>query len=226
MKRFSETMLLAGLFIIGSCCQLPIIARSPVPYIISYRLPNNASANNAVVPIYYKGFRVNPGIDNEGASVLPEPGVPLLFHVVFAKQVVPCESHNNVMCWECPDKKTCALYELKLSINRSDEGDIKDYHWDIKPFPQDKIPKRLPENALLVLFDPTFIDELSDDPTTHAPGSIMLPMINFRDNDKNRFEDAVVFAAMAALDIDHFNRREYTRKVNKNTMVIIPTEGY
>lgn len=222
MKRFLKNTLLFVVLNTLFCVYPTHTTRTSSPFIVSFQ-----NSKGAIIPIYYKGYRVNPG----PASVLPEDGLPFLFYVFISKEVTPCKLHeNDVVCLQCSQQDACALYELKLSIDRSDEGDIKEYKWQIKKLPQQKIPSRLPENALLILFDPAFIKELYDDETAHAPGSIMLPTIYFNRDNEAAFNKAVLAATMAALDIEPFNKREYSisspSSTLKNATVVVPTAGF
>lgn len=176
-------------------------------YVIS--LKNPLSNLSLGWRMYYQGTKIT---DKNGTFQFTGEKNPSEFHIVITHIKTP-ESHY-IETLEIPENVPYKYYYLE---KRNDLNNPENYKWLIREKSGDK-GFMLPENTLIIVMDPLYIDTIENTTWKKNDNLIMLPTILLKKD--IRLKTASIKSILTALDTDPFHRKtdEQLRK-EKNIKV-------
>ena len=186
-------------------------------YIIKVDTPSHITSA-AGLALYYKGYKVDL---NELWAILPEYESPLTFSLIITQEIPNCKSHGNtIRCLKLKDDQKFLWFNLTLSLCDTDKE--QKYSWTIEKKNQEEVPSRIPENGIVVLINPDYIDNLVSEPAITNTATIQLPAIKIKSTISNdELHESLIASMMAALDLDTIHTKDRpVYKIRKDNSVI------
>ena len=204
MKRIVQVVVLTIMSVSAQalCAQTKQEAFS---YILKVRLARNMKLNEPI-PGFYKGKPLELGTS---CAIIPESNKVSTFSVIITPEVTHEAEGNNIRYLRRKEAMPFAWYDLTLRIQPQEEDSEKVTIWDIKKLDPHEAPLQIPEHAIIIYYNPDFIEKLEDmtraetckEIDLHASRIIALPAIVIRpDIDEEELNHACVEALLASLE--------------------------
>ena len=173
-------------------------------YILKVRLARNMKLSEPI-PGFYKGKPLELGAD---CAIIPESNKVSTFSIIITPEVTHEAEGNNIRYLRRKEEMPFAWYDLTLRTQTQDEDTEKITIWDIKKLESDEAPVQIPEHAIVIYYNPDFIEKLEDMNRTEtcktidlASRVIALPAIVIRsDIDEEELNQACIEALLASLE--------------------------
>lgn len=205
MKQFGHLSLLLSLFVVtGILFPFSGFGQS---FVMCAHSPHDIS--KSPISVYFLGFKIDLG---EGPALLPDCGsTPCDIIIGYVSEFTSRE--NNVKYLKREPQNPYLWFSLQLSASHETSTDDFDnpvvYKWTITKRNPDKMSLRVPEKAIVILMDPSLIEDIQDTESISTQGSIQLPTIKIKQSvTKEQLDEALSIAAIIALDLDAIHRKD------------------
>lgn len=186
--------------------------REAYSYILKLRLARNIKLNEPVYA-FYKGKPLELGTN---CAIISENSKVPTFSIIITPDVTHEAEGNNVRYLRRKEDMPFAWYDLTLRTQTQDEDAEKITTWDIKKLDADEAPLQIPEHAIVVYYNPEFVEKLDTMSATERCKNIdtstsrviALPAIVFRsDVDEDELNFACVEALLASLELRTIHKK-------------------
>lgn len=205
MKQFRHLSLLLSLFIAtGMLFPFTGFGKS---FVMCAHSPHDIS--KSPISVYFLGFKIDLG---EGPALLPDcDATPCDIIIGYVSEFTSRE--NNVKYLKRESENPYLWFSLQLSADREASTENFEnpivYKWTVTKRNPDKMSLRVPEKAIVILMDPSLVEDLQDTESISTQGSIQLPTIKIKQSvTKEQLNDALSIAAIIALDLDTIHRKD------------------
>lgn len=186
--------------------------RNAYSYILKLRLARTVKLNE---PIYafYKGKPLELGTN---CAIISESSKVPAFSIIITPEVTHEAEGNNVRYLRRKEEMPFTWYDLTLRTHLQDEDLEKTSSWDIKKLEADEAPLQIPEHAIVVYYNPEFIEKLDTTTATDTCKNIdsaishviPLPTIVMRsDIDEEELNFACVEALLASPELRTIHKK-------------------
>lgn len=181
-------------------------------YIVRVKLPEQLGMKEAPgLKAFYKGCPIDL---DKCCAILPENENILTISVLIIQDDIDFHgSNNSIRYLKRPQDKQCKWYDLTISYERLADCEEDIYRWYVKERTSEEVPTRIPDNTIIMFFDPELVEVLTPEPELLKHGVISMPLITFkRDIKPEVFEDALLYSTLASLDLSaiHCKTQECT----------------
>lgn len=183
-------------------------------YSFSVKVPPAIIKNLPPVCAYYKGEKLN---FESNFCIIYEDSKMASFTIVITPDITRKAEDKNVYYLERKEDLPCVIYYVN-QVEKVNSPDFQNYdiEWHIDKETNTKnMPKRLPDNSIIILLDPEYIDDLKvkdlDQKNIEISGSsviVSLPdlILKSKNNSLKAIQDALDNALLASLDQKPFHR--------------------
>lgn len=216
MKLNMFSMLTIGICAQWLSCSLTAL---PLTHSIEIQFPQLTSSLSLELPAYYKGHVKNL----TRWSLLPG-GQPC--SILIAESIEFKNKGNTIHYLKRNPDMPCLWFDLTLRTieDDSDPKNIKSWYvWDIEERNPESLPTRIPEQTLIILANPHFIEGLVPSTTPAGSVDISLPLIKFKQSvNEQEFHDSMLSIVMgSAMDLNAIHSKIYpAQEICKECVIV------
>jgi hypothetical protein len=208
---------------------------------LSKSLQNNQSVISFVIKLttslfikakglraYYKG---NPFIFNDENICIVSEKKRHTFTLIIVKDTHLIMESNRKKYFKLKPNAPFLWYDLDLFFDDPLDSFIKNphYHWHINPRKPEDVSLRIPEDALIILLDPHFIEELYIPPYSHVTNkcnalTIYLPYIKIKEHITTQEFEKALIQHLLDFEIKTFHKTPeiIVEKINEQHIITLP----